>query len=93
MRYLVVSLAMAAFASGVIAARYWYKASKVHVIPMWEEYEQMKPVDPSQSAAHWIVATVETIRKAGALNVRAATWTAISITFGALSSVLSTFSN
>ena len=79
-----IVFAIAAFAAGIQAARLWYEASRVQIIPMWVNDGRIEPVNPGQAQAEWIVAIIETANKSGELNRRAAKWTAFAV-------ILSTF--
>jgi hypothetical protein len=83
-----IILAIVAFAAGLRAAHLWYCASRVLVIPMWENGGRIEPVDPSQSQTGWIVAMLETAQKSGTLNRRAALWTAATVFLGTASTLL-----
>jgi len=91
MKYVGLVLALFAFGAGLIAARYWYSASKVQIIPVWEESGVIEPVMPDQSNADWIVGLIATAQKAGRLNKIAAVWTAISVSLGTASAVAGAF--
>ncbi len=83
-----IVLAIVAFIAGLRAAYLWYSASKVHVMPFWSDGQSIEPVDPVAAAAHWNVATQQTITKSGTLNQSAAIWTALSIAFSAASTLV-----
>lgn len=76
MKIASVCLAVLAFMVALRAAHLWYRASRVHVMPMWDNNGRIEPVDPVMSAAEWNVATQQTISKSGELNQRGAIWTA-----------------
>src|SRR3546814_5271207 len=74
-----IVLAVLAFATGLRAAYLWYRASRVHVMPMWDNEGFIEPVDPVMAQSHWTVATQQTISKSGELNQRGAIWTAAAV--------------
>lgn len=88
MTWLPLAVAIAGFAAGLVAAFYWYRASRVNFVPFWEANGGVEPVDPLQSAEHWVVALMKTGRKSGKLNRIAAVWTALSVLLSAISAVL-----
>ena len=93
MKWLVLTLAVLSAAAGLIAARYWWKASKVFVIPMWEQGGRMEPVDPQQASTQWIVALSQSFLKGGGLNKIAAGWTAAAVALSAVSAVISAWTS
>jgi hypothetical protein len=84
-----VTLALAALATGLMAACKWYAASKVQPYPNW----RIEPVEPTLAQMGWTSATLEAFEKAGHLNARAALWTAASVILGALSGISGAISN
>lgn len=91
MKYAAIALAVCAFLTGLRAARLWYLASKVHVMPFWSDGQSIEPVDPVMSAAHWNVATQQTISKSGELNQRGAMWTAAAVVLSTASTLVGSF--
>jgi hypothetical protein len=84
-----IALAVIAFVVGLRAAYLWYKASTVHVMPMWDNHGHIEPVDPVRAQGQWSVATQMTIMKSGELNRRGAIWTAAAVGFSTASTLLS----
>jgi hypothetical protein len=87
MKYVALALALLAAGTGLLAALYWHRASKVQIIPMWEEQGRMEPVSLAQGNTEWIVGLLKTGEKSSYLNKVAAQWTAVSVFLGALSSL------
>lgn len=85
MRVLALTSACSGFAFGLIAAYYWWLASRVETMPMWGDFE---PVDPSQSQAGWIVGMMSAASESARLNQRAAVLTAVAIVLTTASGVL-----
>jgi hypothetical protein len=81
MRIAAIYLAIAGGFSGLIAAYYWYKSSKIPVDPKWT----CEPVDTEDKALGWTGATIDAFTKSAELNKKAALWTAISVLLSALS--------
>lgn len=89
MDHLGLVLAMLAAASGLLAAFYWLRASKVQIIPMWEVNGRIEPVTLGSANTEWIVGLLETSAKSNGLNAIAARWTAVSVVLGGASSLAS----
>ncbi len=86
-----LGFALIAFSAGLRAALLWYRASKVEIVPMWVEDGRMEPLDMGLSHLEWIVAILKSQNKAGDLNRVAAVWTAISIGFSAVATLVGAF--
>ncbi len=79
--------AFIAFVTGLIAAHYWHRASKVPIVPAW----RVEPGESDASSRGWQSGTMEAFSKSGQLNKVAARWTAISVALGAISTFLLVF--
>ena len=88
MKTISIILAIIAFAVGLRAANLWYKASRVHVIPMWDNQGYIELVDPVRAQSEWTVATQMTIPKSGQLNQRGASWTATAVALSTASTLI-----
>ncbi len=93
MKYVIVICALSAFGTGMLAAWYWYRASKVMIVPMWERNGVLEPVDPRHGTYQWVTGIIETAKKSGPLNATAARLTAVSVFFSGFTSLLGAFSN
>jgi hypothetical protein len=80
----ILILTWLSLVAGLVAARYWYRASKVFVVPMYATAGGIEPVDPVQSGASWTGGILLTVEKTGRLNKIGALWTAASIGLGAI---------
>jgi len=87
LKAVVILLATVSLGTGLVAAYYWNKASRVHVMPFWEANGSLEPMDPTRSNTEWIVAQMETTRRSGRLNAIAARWTAVSVLLGGIASI------
>ena len=76
MRAVALSLAVAGFVVGLLAARYWLRASRVDAIPVWGDRE---PVDPLMSQGGWIAGLLRASSESARLNQRAAVLTAVAV--------------
>lgn len=88
MKFLAVGIALAALICGLVAAWYWYKASKVPFAPNYDEL----PADVSDIDFHGalVTAVMIAVQKAGALNRLAALWTAAAVVLGGAASLIDT---
>ena len=93
MKWVILAVAVLSAIAGLIATRYWWKASKVFVMPMWEQNGRIEPVIPELAASSWTVAFIQTFQKAGRLNKIAAGWTAAAVILGGMAAVLSAWSS
>ncbi|SEI14935.1 hypothetical protein [Paraburkholderia hospita] len=76
MRVFAIILGSVGFVVGLLAARYWFLASKVDPLPVWGDRE---PVDQSLAQAGWIVGLLEASSESARLNRRAAALTAVAV--------------
>lgn len=93
MKMLGIGLAILAGITGIVAAIYWFRSSKVPVNPMWPE-GAFGPVEPGEHDASqdgWIAGMMESNARAAELNAKAALWTAGSVLSAAAASILSVF--
>jgi hypothetical protein len=79
-------LAVAAFVSGVLSARYWYHSSQASPAIELAGVHTRGMFEPLDALYDYAVTSAE-------LNERAAKWTAITIGLGTLSNLLSILSN
>jgi hypothetical protein len=89
LRIFSIFLAIIALVSGLIAAWYWYKSSKVPIDPGWSG--PTEPVVPEQQQMDWTVAILKATREVADLNKTAALWTALSVAFAAASTIVGAF--
>ena len=75
-RIVALSLAIAGFVVGLVAAGYWLRASRVGTIPVWGDRE---PVDTIMSQAGWIAGLLQAASESARLNQRAAVLTAMAV--------------
>lgn len=82
MKTLPVVFNAAAIITGLIAAYYWYKASRIAVVPSWGITE---PGGAQASQMGWIAGMLDAGKKSADLNKTAALLTAISVLFNSVS--------
>ena len=87
LNWIVIGCAVGALVTGLTAAGYWFKASRVDFKPFTDPVltGQISPLD---HPGVWVSAVRLTIEKSGSLNASAARWTAASVILGALSTLL-----
>lgn len=88
MRLISIAFAFFGLFSGIIAAIFWLKASKIEANPVWGDRE---PLDPVQAQASWIAGTLTAATESGRLNSIAAKWTAAAVVLSTTASVTGLF--
>lgn len=91
MKAIGVGLAIFACITGVIAAIYWYRSSRVPIDPIWPEgaFGLVEPGEHEASQDGWIAGMMRSNALAAELNAKAALWTAGSVLLAAAASVVS----
>jgi hypothetical protein len=101
MKFTSVAFAIIALGTGLLAARYWYKSSKVPINPSrgpgWGlpgTGAQIEPLLPEMKALDWGLAntkdiedTIESVQRAAELSKTAGLWTAASVPSSAISAI------
>ena len=85
MHCLALGFAISGFITGLIAAGYWLAASKVEIVPIWNNTE---PTDPILSQMGWMAGALAAASESARLNKIAAALTAITVFLTTVSSVL-----
>lgn len=88
MKYLELVLAVAAFITGLLAAGYWYKASRVTADPEWGRNGEYRPVTHSMEQDAWIAVLIQSASESARLNKIAALWTAVAVALNALATLI-----
>jgi hypothetical protein len=81
-----IVLSLLGLMSGLIAAYYWFAASRVVITPTG----RMESGDAQLNTMGWVVANMDAFSRSGALNQRAAEWTAATVLVSTFASVCST---
>jgi hypothetical protein len=90
MKLIGLLFALIALFSGLVSAYYWYRASLVKIAPAWKlEIEG----DREKNIMGWVTGNMIAFRESGILNKQAALWTAVTVLFGAISSLLGVLSS
>lgn len=91
MRMLGIALAICACVTGVVAAVYWYRSSKVPIDPIWPRgpFGLVEPGEREASQDGWIGGMLQASARVAELNAKAALWTAGSVLLAAAASILS----
>ena len=82
-------LAILTLLAGFLSALYWYKSSKVMIIPMEEINGELNPLSIAGNQTEWLEAVYLGVEKTGALNKKAAIFTATAVSLSAISSFVS----
>lgn len=75
-----------ASAIGLLAAIWWYRASRVEIVPAWGT--GCEPGDNQMSQMLWTAGILEAGMKSGRLNKQAALLTAVSIGLGSIGTII-----
>jgi hypothetical protein len=92
MKTIGIGLAIFACITGVVAAIFWYRSSKVQANPIWPEgaFGLVEPGEQAASQDGWIAGMLQASSRAAKLNAKAALWTGGSVLLAAAASILST---
>ena len=76
--------------SGVVAAWYWLRSSKVRIVPTWEQSALGYALDHQEydEFVKWILAHITAFSHAAALSRTAAFWTAASVALSAVAVIV-----
>lgn len=87
-----IALAICACVTGVVAAIYWYRSSKVPIDPIWPggPFGLVEPGEREASQDGWIGGMLQASARAAELNAKAALWTAASVLLAGVASIVST---
>lgn len=88
MKYLELVLAVAAFITGLLAAGYWYKASRVQPDPSLGRGGYVEPGIHSLAQDAWNAALIQSASESARLNKIAALWTAVAVALNALAALI-----
>ena len=91
MKIAEIVLAMLAFVTGLIAAWYWYRASKITADPGWGHNGLVEPGNRSAAKDAWIAAMLKSASESARLNKIAALWTAMAVALTGISSIAAAF--
>jgi len=91
MKVLGIGLAVLACITGVVAATYWYRSSKVPIDPIWPQgaFGLVEPGEREGSQEGWIAGMLQASARVAELNAKAALWTAGSVLLAAASGIVS----
>ena len=87
MEWIVASLAITNLITGLIAAVYWLRGSRIVPLPFWAQFGQIEPVNREAANESWIVAQLQAASDSGRLNAIAAIWTAVAVIVGCLATL------
>lgn len=90
-KIIAIALAIAGLTSGLLAAWFWARTTRVPVDPLDGDPHAIMPVLPELEQLAWRAAQFRADQEIGRLNTLAARWTAAAVVLGALSSVVGLF--
>ena len=88
---IAIALAIGGLISGLVAAWFWERTTRVSVDPLNGDPHAIMPVLPAIEQLAWWAAQFRADQEIGRLNTLAARWTAAAVVLGALSSVVGLF--
>ena len=91
MKIAEVIITMLALVTGLVAAWYWYRASKITADPGWGQTGLVEPGIHSAVQDAWMAATLKAASESARLNKLAAQWTAVAVALTGISSIAAVF--
>lgn len=91
MKIAEIAIAILAFVTGLVAAWYWYRASKITADPGWGPNGLAEPGVHSAAQDAWIAAMLQSASESARLNKIAALWTAVTVALTGISSIAAVF--
>lgn len=88
---LAIALASGGLMSGLSAAWFWERTTRVPVDPLNGDPNPIESGEPDLANLQWRAAQFRADQEIGRLNTLAARWTATAVVLGALSSVVGLF--
>lgn len=88
---IAIALASGGLISGLLAAWFWERTTRVPVDPLNGDPNAIMPVLPALEQQAWWAAQFRADQEIGRLNALAARWTAAAVVLGTLSSVVGLF--
>lgn len=88
---LAIALAIGALTSGLLAAWFWERTTRVSVDPLDGDPHAIMPVLPELTNLWWWAAQFRADQEMGRLNTLAARWTALAVVLSGLSSLIGLF--
>jgi hypothetical protein len=86
---LSIGLANLGLLIGIMAAWYWWRASRVTIIPVWSDKE---PIDQTLALAGWIAGINQAVELSGKLNTVAAVLSGAAVVVSTLGGWIGTLS-
>ncbi len=81
-------IALCGAAAGLVAAYYWYLASKIEARPVWDDDPSLNPKSIEMNNFGWVNALGAAFFHSSNKNATAAKWTAVAVALGAISVVV-----
>lgn len=79
--------ASVSFVTGLIAAHYWHRASKVQISPAWELVPSRESETVEKNIMGWVTGNMIAFTSSGKLNKSAARWSAVAVAAAGFSSL------
>lgn len=77
MKLISIVFAIVGSITGLIAAHYWYRASKVEISPAWELVPSREM--ETKNIMGWVTGNMIAFTRSGKLNKYAARWSAVAV--------------
>lgn len=90
MKIAEIALAMLASVAGLLAAWYWYKASRIQTVPKWN-YSGDASWAQAVGQHRWTEDLIARTSESARLNKIAAQWTAVTVALAGISSIAAVF--
>jgi len=91
MKIVEIAIAILAAVTGMVAAGYWYRASRITADPGWGPNGLARPGIHSAEQDGWIVAMLQSASESAHLNKIAALWTAVTVALTGISAIVASF--
>lgn len=90
MKIAEIVIALLAFTAGLLAAWYWYKASRIQTVPKWS-YSGEASWAQAFGQHRWTEELIARTSESARLNKIAALWTAVTVALAGISSIAAVF--
>lgn len=87
MKLIGIVFAVISSVAGLIAAYYWYRATKIGISPAWELVPSRESETVEKNIMGWVTGNMIAFTSSGKLNKYAALWTAVAVATGGFSSL------
>ena len=88
MKYVGVVISLLACSTGALSAWYWYKSSRVSIVPIWADKYGVEPGDQYASQSGQMAGVIRAASESGRLNKIAALLTAVTVALNVIGGVV-----